>query len=88
ARIQDEIRAKVNARIAEKRKEFETLFNQKKEDVTSRLKGHEGQVNEKLAMVEGKKKEVENKIDEETKKQTEGVKKKAEETIKGLFKKN
>ncbi len=88
ARIQNEIRAKVNARIAEKRKEFETLFNQKKEDVTSRLKGHEGQVNEKLAMVEGKKKEVENKIDEETKKQTEGVKKKAEETIKGLFKKN
>jgi uncharacterized protein (TIGR03545 family) len=88
ARIQNEIRSKVNARIAEKRKEFETLFNQKKEDVTGRLKGHESQVNEKLAMVEGKKKEVENKIEEEKKKQTEGVKKKAEETIKGLFKKN
>jgi len=88
ARIQNEIRSKVNAKIAEKRKEFETLFNQKKEDVTSRLKGHESQVNEKLSMVEGKKKEVENKIEEEKKKQTEGVKKKAEETIKGLFKKN
>ena len=88
ARIQNEIRSKVNARIAEKRKEFETLFNQKKEDVTSRLKGHESQVNEKLAMVEEKKKEVESKIEEEKKKQTEGVKKKAEETIKGLFKKN
>lgn len=88
ARIQNEIRSKVNARIAEKRKEFEALFNQKKEDVTSRLKGYESQVNEKLAMVEGKKKEVENKVEEEKKKQTEGVKKKAEETIKGLFKKN
>ncbi|MBF8247209.1 MAG: hypothetical protein HW374_9 [Bacteroidetes bacterium] len=88
ARIQNEIRSKVNARIAEKRKEFETLFNQKKEDVTSRLRGHESQVNEKLAMVEGKKKEVENRLEEEKKKQTEGVKKKAEETIKGLFKKN
>ena len=88
ARSQNEIRFKVNAKIAEKRKEFETLFNQKKEDVTSRLKGYESQVNEKLAMVDGKKKEVENKIEEEKKKQTEGVKKKAEETIKGLFKKN
>lgn len=88
ARVQNDIRAKVNDRIAAKRKEFESLYNQKKEEVSTRLKSYEGQVKDKLAMVEGKKKEVENKIDEETKKQTEGVKKKAEETIKGLFKKN
>jgi uncharacterized protein (TIGR03545 family) len=88
ARIQNEIRTKVNERVAAKRKEFETLFNQKRDEVTARLKSYEGQVKEKLAMVEGKKKEVENKIDEETKRQTEGVKKKAEEAIKGLFKKN
>ncbi|MBI3005346.1 MAG: TIGR03545 family protein [Ignavibacteriales bacterium] len=88
ARMQNEIRSKVNEKIAGKRKEFETLFNQKKEEVTGKLKAYESQVNEKVAMVEGKKKEVEKKIDEETKKQAEGVKKKAEEKIKGLFKKN
>ena len=88
ARVQNEIRSKVNEKIAAKRKEFETLLNQKRDDVLGKLKSYEGLVNEKVAMVEGKKKEIESKIEEEKKKQTEAVKKKADETIKGLFKKN
>jgi len=88
ARVQNEIRAKVNEKIAVKRREFETLYNQQKEEIAGRLKTYETQVNEKLALVESKKKEAEKKIEEETKKQAEGVKKKAEEKIKGLFKKN
>lgn len=88
ARIQNDLRNKLNARIAEKRGEVEKLLNEKRGEVVGRLKSYEGLVNEKVAMAEGKKKELENRIEEEKKKQTEGVKKKAEETIKGLFKKN
>ncbi|MGB2867545.1 MAG: TIGR03545 family protein [Bacteroidota bacterium] len=87
AKIQNDLRNKLNARIAEKRGEVERLLNEKKGEITGRLKSYEGLVNEKVAMAEGKKKELENRIEEEKKKQTEGVKKKAEETIKGLFKK-
>ena len=83
ARLQNEVRAKLNQRIAEKRQEYEKLFNEKKEEVMERLRGYENLVKEKLALVEGKKKELE----EEKKKQEEAFKKKGVDVLKGILKK-
>jgi uncharacterized protein (TIGR03545 family) len=87
ARLQNELRAKVNQRIADKRQEFERFFNQKKDEVLAQLRQYENLVNEKLALVESKKKELENRIEEEKKKQAEGAKKKLEDALRGLIKK-
>jgi uncharacterized protein (TIGR03545 family) len=86
AKIQNDLKNKLNAKIAEKRAELEKLFNEKKDMVAGRLKEYENQVNDKLAMVEAKKKEIENRIDQEKKKQTDKVGKKAKDALKGLFK--
>jgi len=87
ARLQNEIRAKVYQRIAEKRAEFEKFFNQKKEEVLARVKAYESLVNEKIAMVDTKKKELQARVEQEKKKQSDTVKKKLEDAVKGLFKK-
>ncbi len=87
ARLQNELRSKINQRIAEKRQEVERLFDQKKDDALARLRQYENLLNGKIAFVEGKKKEVEARIEEEKKKQTEGAKKKLEDALKGLIKK-
>jgi uncharacterized protein (TIGR03545 family) len=88
ARLQNDLRDKLNQRIAEKRKEFENLFNQKREVVVGQLKGYEMLVNNKVALADGKKKELENKIDQEKKQQTDALKKKGQDLLKGLIKKN
>jgi uncharacterized coiled-coil protein SlyX len=67
AKIQNDLRNKLNAKIAEKRQEVEKLFAEKKDLVTNRLKEYENQLNDKLALVEAKKKEIENRIDQEKK---------------------
>jgi uncharacterized protein (TIGR03545 family) len=87
ARLQNEIRAKVYRHIAEKRAEFEKFFNQKKEEVLARVKAYESLVNEKIAMVDTKKKELQARVEQEKKKQSDTVKKKLEDALKGLFKK-
>lgn len=87
ARLQNELRAKINQRIAEKRQEFERIFNQKKEEVLAQVKQYENFVNEKLALVENAKKELEVRIEQEKKKQAEGAKKKLEDALRGLIKK-
>jgi uncharacterized coiled-coil protein SlyX len=86
AKIQNDLRNKLNSKIAEKRQEVEELFGEKKDMVTNRLKGFENQLNDKSALVEEKKKEIENRIDQEKKKQTDEVTKKAKDALKGLFK--
>jgi uncharacterized protein (TIGR03545 family) len=86
AKIQDDLRKKLDAALAPKRAEAEKLYNDKREMVNAKLKEYESQVNDKLALVEGKKKELENKIESEKQKQTDSVKKKAEDALKGLFK--
>ncbi len=83
ARIQNEIRSKLNQRVAAKRQEYENIFNEKKEEVMERLRGYESLVKDKLALVEGKKKELE----EEKKKQEEALKKKGVDVLKGILKK-
>ena len=86
-RLQNEIRTKVNQRIAEKRREFEQIYNQKKDEAMAKLKSYENLLNEKIAYVDGKKKELEARIEAEKNKQTEGAKKKLEDALKGIFKK-
>lgn len=80
ARLQNDIRAKVDQRIAEKRAEFERIFNQKKEDALSQLRSYESLVNQNLAFLDGKKKELDARIEQAKKK---GL----EDALKGLFKK-
>jgi uncharacterized protein (TIGR03545 family) len=86
AKIQNDLRNKLNAKIAEKRQEVEKLLAEKKDMVTNRLKEYEKQLNDKLAVAEAKKKEIEDRIDQEKKKQTDDLTKKAKDALKGLFK--
>jgi uncharacterized protein (TIGR03545 family) len=85
AKIQNDLHNKLNAKIAEKRADVDKLFAEKKDAVTGRLKDYEGQVNDKLSIVEAKKKEIEGRIDQEKKKQTDDLTKKAKDALKGLF---
>lgn len=87
AKLQNDIRAKVDQRIAEKRAEFEKMFNQKKDEALSQLKGYESLVNQNLALLDGKKKDLDARIEQEKKKQTDAAKKQLEDAVKGLFKK-
>lgn len=80
ARLQNDIRAKVDQRIAEKRAEFEKLFNQKKDEALSQLRSYETLLNQNLSLLDGKKKEIQARIDQAKKK---GL----EDALKGLFKK-
>jgi len=85
AKIQNDLRNKLNSKIAEKRQEIEKLIAEKKDMVTNRLKEFENQLNDKGALVEAKKREIENRIDQEKKKQTDDITKKAKDALKGLF---
>ena len=86
-KIQNEIRSKVEAAVAEKRRDLERVYNQKRDEVMGRVKSYEAMVDEKLALVESKKKELEAKVDAEKKKQEEALKKKAGDVLKGILKK-
>ena len=86
-RIQSEIRSKVNQKIAERRAEYERLFNQKKEEALGRLRAYEGLLGQNLSLLDSKKKDLEARIEQEKKKQTDAAKKKIEDAVKGLFKK-
>jgi uncharacterized protein (TIGR03545 family) len=80
ARLQNDIRAKVNQRIAEKKAEFEKVFNQKKGEVLSQLGSYESLVNQNLSLLDTKKKELNARIEQAKKK---GL----EDALKGLLKK-
>jgi uncharacterized protein (TIGR03545 family) len=86
AKIQNDIKNKLNAQIAAKRAEVEKLYADKRDMIMSKVKEQEALVNEKVAMAESKKKEIENRIDQEKKKQTDGLTKKGKDALKGLFK--
>jgi uncharacterized protein (TIGR03545 family) len=86
AKIQNDLRDRLNAKIAEKRQEVEKLFAEKKDMVTKRLKDYETQLNGKLALVQEKEKEIDVRIEQEKKKQTDNLTKKAQDALKGLFK--
>ncbi len=87
ARIQKEIRDKINNEISSRRKELESMYNQQRDMVFSKVKEYETIVNEKIAMIEKKKKELEQRIEEEKNKKTGEIKKRAEDTVKDLLRK-
>ena len=80
ARLQNDIRAKVDQRIAEKRAEFDKIFNQKKEEAMSQLHSYESLVNQNLSLLDNKKKDLNAAIEQAKKK---GL----QDALKGLFKK-
>jgi len=86
AKIQNDLRNKLNVKIAEKRAEVEKLLNEKRDMAMNKVKENETLVNEKLALVEAKKKEIENRIDQEKRKQTDDLTKKGKDALKKLFK--
>ncbi len=80
AKLQNDIRAKVNQVIADKKAEFEKIFNQKKEEALSQLRSYESLVNQNLSLLDAKKKDLDARIQQAKKK---GL----EDALKGLFKK-
>jgi hypothetical protein len=86
AKIKNDLQNKLDAKIAEKRAEVEKLYNEKSEMVIGKVKEYETMLNEKLAIAESKKKEVEIRSDQEKKKQTGEVEKKAKDALRGIFK--
>lgn len=85
--IQNDIHAKVERKIAEKRREVERMFEEKKNEVLAQVQEYENLVNEKISLVEAKKKELEKRIEEEKSKGVDAAKKKLEDALKGIIKK-
>jgi uncharacterized coiled-coil protein SlyX len=56
AKIQNDLRNKLNAKIAAKRQEVEKLLAEKKDMVTNRLKDSRHQLNDRFVFVDAKKK--------------------------------
>ncbi len=66
-KLQNDIRAKVEARIAEKRREFETFYARKRDDVQKQIDAYQGQIKEKTDLLDSKKKELEARLEKEKK---------------------
>lgn len=66
-KLQNDLRGKLDGIIRDKRQEFEKLFASKKTDVDRQLAGYQTLVNDKLASVDNKKKELKDRLDKETK---------------------
>jgi len=82
-RLRAELKQKLDRKVAEKRQELERLFNQKKGEVDAKIKEYEKVVQD----VQNKRKELEDKINAEKKKQEESLKKKGVDALKNIFKK-
>jgi len=80
AKVQNDIRAKVDQKVAEKKAEFDKLFNQKKNDALSQLHSYETLLNQNLSVLDSKKKDLDAKI-------AEAKKKGLQDVLKGIFKK-
>ncbi len=80
AKIEADLRDRVNAIIDKKRKEFEVLYTAKKAQVEQQLAQYQSLVTEKISLVDAKKKELEERL--------EKAKKGAlDEAVKRIFKK-
>ncbi|MCX7984405.1 MAG: TIGR03545 family protein [Bacteroidetes bacterium] len=86
AKIQNEIKKNIDDLLAGKKKEIEKLYTEKRDMLLVMVREYEMMVEDKLAFVESKKKELEQRIESEKTKRTEDVKKKAGEALKKLLK--
>ena len=80
AKLENDLRGKLEKTIADKRQEFEKTFASKKDEINTRLKAYESLVTEKVSMLDGKKKELTDRLQKEQKG-------KVEDALKGIFKK-
>ena len=79
-RLEGEIRGKVEARVAEKRKEFEALYTAKRQEAEKQLAAYQKLVNDNLAIVDAKKAELTAQLE----KQKKGL---LDDAVNKLFKK-
>ena len=80
AKVEAEVRTRVNAIVDKKRKEFDTIYAAKKAQVEQQLAQYQSLVTDKISVVDQKKKELEERL--------EKVKKGAlDEAVKKIFKK-
>jgi hypothetical protein len=87
ARLQTELKTKLEQRVAAKRAEVERLVSERLAEARQEVAVLENLVSENRTLAESKKKELERRIEEEKQKQTDEAKKKLEDAVKGLFKK-
>lgn len=87
ARIQNDLRTKLEQRVAAKRAELERVVADRLSEARQEVRTLENVMNQNLALADSKKKELEQRIEEEKSKQTDAAKKKLEDAVKGLFKK-
>jgi len=87
ARLQKDLRAKLDERIATKRAELEGIVAENLAVGRREVQALEGLMSQNLLLAESKKRELDQRIEEEKKKQTDAGKKKLEDAVKGLFKK-
>jgi uncharacterized protein (TIGR03545 family) len=86
ARAQQEIRLRINQETAKRRQQVEAFFAEKQKLAMNELNKYQALIDEQLAVVENKKKEIEKRIEEEKKRATGEAKKKLEKSLKGLVK--
>ncbi len=80
AKLQNDLKAKVDERIADKRREFDAVYNPKRQEVEKQLQIYQDLVAEKMAFIDAKKKELTDRLGQEQK----GT---INDALKGLFKK-
>jgi uncharacterized protein (TIGR03545 family) len=86
ARAQQEIRLRINQETTKRRQQVEAFLNEKQKLAMAELNKYQTLIDEQLAVVENKKKEIEKRIEDEKKRATGEAKKKLENVLKGLKK--
>jgi uncharacterized protein (TIGR03545 family) len=66
-RLQNEIKEKVDAKLSEKRKEFEAFYAQKRDEVQKQIAVYQNLIKEKTDLLDSKKKELEARLEKEKK---------------------
>jgi len=85
-RAQQEIRLRIDQEAAKRRQQVEAFYAEKQKLVMAELNKYQTLIDEQLAMVENKKKEIEKRLEDEKKRATGAAKKKLGEKLKGLVK--
>jgi uncharacterized protein (TIGR03545 family) len=82
-----ELERRVRAKLEPRKRQVLAVYNQKRQELETKVTDLENQINEKVQFIENKKKEIEKRFEDEKKKQTDDLKKKAEDKLRSLLKK-
>jgi len=86
ARAQQEIRLRIDQEAVKRRQQVEAFYAEKQKLVMAELNKYQTLIEEQLAVVENKKKEIEKRLADEKRRATGEAKKKFESTLKGFVK--